>query len=50
MESAAPCDKLFGTKLIDEPLADATDHVTAYIIPDELATGWSRISLSVLSR
>src|SRR5690349_16313588 len=31
--SAVNCGELFGTTLVDEPLADATDHVTAYIIP-----------------
>ena len=31
--SAVNCGELFGTTLVDEPLADATDHVTAYIVP-----------------
>jgi hypothetical protein len=31
--SAVSCGDLFGTKLIEEPEADATDHVTAYIVP-----------------
>lgn len=34
--SAVNCGELFGTTLVDEPLADTTDHVTAYIVP---ATG-----------
>jgi hypothetical protein len=32
--SAINCGQLFGTRPPNEPLADATDHVTAYIIPD----------------
>lgn len=28
-----PCGELFGTRPPDEPLADAGDYVTAYIIP-----------------
>jgi len=28
-----PCGELFGTRPPDEPLADASDYVTAYIIP-----------------
>jgi len=31
--SAVNCGELFGTTLVDEPLADTTDHVTAYIVP-----------------
>ena len=31
--SAVNCGELFGTDLVDEPEADATDHVTAYIVP-----------------
>jgi hypothetical protein len=34
--SAVNCGELFGTTVVDEPLADSTDHVTAYIVP---ATG-----------
>ncbi|SCY04860.1 hypothetical protein [Nitrosospira sp. Nsp13] len=32
--SAVNCGQLFGTRPPDEPLADAADYVTAYIIPD----------------
>jgi hypothetical protein len=35
-----PCGQLFGTRVPDEPLADSTDHVTAYIVPDAPATNW----------
>ena len=31
--SAAACGQLFGTTVTDDPQADATDYVTAYIVP-----------------
>ena len=31
--SASPCGELFGTSLTDDPQADPTNYVTAYIVP-----------------
>ena len=49
--SAASCNKLFGTRAPDEPLADGAGYVTAYIIPSPsgnwLAPGQTFCTFSV---